>query len=72
MAKTSYEKAIEAKDFSELEASGISVDELQKALRAKETQRLAHKKNYLRRQALMTRIKEEHPELIEEANRMIQ
>lgn len=58
----------EASSWEELEAI-TSLEEVKAALKAKEIQRLAHKRHYLKKQAVNTRVKElmrERPELFED------
>lgn len=51
----------EASSWEEL-MDAVSLDEVLSALKAKEIQRLAHKKQYLKRQAVLQRAKQEHPD----------
>ena len=52
------------KSWDELQKA-FTLEEVKSALRHKEQQRLYHKKQYLKRQAVMDRVKEEHPEWFE-------
>lgn len=62
-------QAYEASSWDELQALS-SLDECKAALKAKETQRIAHKRYHLKKQAVLDLVREKHPEIIDEVSKM--